>query len=468
MNSIKDILQKYMLSVLAIDEDGNSYSYSQALSFARNIGQVYRERPLVFCLAENSIGSLMGYLSFMQNRWVVLMLDAKLDSELLQGLVGKYQPNLIWMPDSRVQEFANAKLIYQDYGYSLIELNSDQIHLHTDLGLLLTTSGSTGSPKLVRLSYQNLLANASSIAEYLDITAEERPITSLPMYYSFGLSVINSHIIKGATLLLSKRGLMEKEFWNMLKEQKVTSMSGVPYTFEMLHRLRFQRMNLPDLRTITQAGGKLNDNLIEFFALHAQKTGQRFFVMYGQTEATARMSYLPYQQTLDKIGSIGIPIPGGRFMLMDDLGNEITETGKSGELVYFGENVSLGYAESQDDLSLGDENQGCLATGDIAQVDSDGYYYIVGRKKRFIKIFGNRVNLDASEQLLKAFYPDIVCTGRDDKMYIYTLESGKEDEIRSFIAHKLGIHISAFVVRQINEIPKNNSGKVLYAHLSIE
>lgn len=256
MISIKDILQNYKLSVLAVDEDGNSYSYSQALSFARNIGQVYRERPLVFCLAENSIGSLMGYLSFMQNRWVALMLDAKLDSGLLQGLVGKYQPNLIWMPDFRVQEFTNAKLIYQDYGYSLIELNSDQIHLHTDLGLLLTTSGSTGSPKLVRLSYQNLLANAFSIAEYLDITAEERPITSLPMYYSFGLSVINSHVVKGATLLLSKRGLMEKEFWNMLKEQKGTSMSGVPYTFEMLHRLRFQRMDLPDLRTITQAGGK--------------------------------------------------------------------------------------------------------------------------------------------------------------------------------------------------------------------
>ena len=226
-------------------------------------------------------------------------------------------------------------------------------------------------------------------------------------------------------MLLSKRGLMEKEFWNMLKEQKATSMSGVPYTFEMLHRLRFQRMNLPDLRTITQAGGKLNDNLIEFFALHAQKTGQRFFVMYGQTEATARMSYLPYQQTLNKIGSIGIPIPGGRFILMDDLGNEISEAGKSGELVYFGENVSLGYAESRDDLLLGDENEGCLATGDIAQVDSDGYYYIVGRKKRFIKIFGNRVNLDASEQLLKAFCPDTVCTGRDDRMYIYTLQSGK-------------------------------------------
>lgn len=465
---MKDILQSYASSVLAIDEGGNSYSYSQALSFAGNMYKVYRNRPLVFCLAENSIGSLMGYLSFVQNRWVALMLDAKLDAELLQGLVERYEPNLVWLSDSRIWEFTGAKVLYQDYGYSLIELNCSLIHLHAELGLLLTTSGSTGSPKLVRLSYRNLWVNASSIAEYLDITTEERPITSLPMYYSFGLSVINSHIIKGATLLLSKRGLMEKEFWNMLKEKKATSISGVPYTFEMLHRLRFQRMDLPNLRTITQAGGKLNDNLIQLFAQHAKEVGRRFFVMYGQTEATARMSYLPYQQTLNKMGSIGIPIPGGRFALVDDQGNEITESEKSGELLYSGENVSLGYAESQHDLSLGDNNRGCLLTGDIAQADNEGYYYIVGRKKRFIKIFGNRVNLDASEQLLKVLCPDVACTGRDDKMYIYTPQSGKEDEIRAFIAHKLGIHISAFVVRQIDDIPKNNSGKVLYSQLSIE
>lgn len=468
MISIKDILQNNALSVLAFDEAGNSYSYFHALSFAEDMGKRYHKRPLVFCLAENSIGSLMGYLSFIQNKWVTLMLDAQLDLGLLQGLVGKYEPNLIWLPDSRVAGFIDAKVLYQEHNYSLIELNPNQINLHVDLGVLLTTSGSTGSPKLVRLSYKNLWTNASSIANYLDITSKERPITSLPMYYSFGLSVINSHVIKGATLLLSKRGLMEKEFWNMLKEQKATSLSGVPYTFEMLHRLRFQRMNLPYLRTITQAGGKLNDNLIQLFAQYAQEAGQRFFVMYGQTEATARMSYLPFQQTLNKIGSIGIPIPGGRFILVDDHGNEITESRKNGELVYFGENVSLGYAESRDDLSLGDDNQGRLFTGDIARSDSEGYYYIVGRKKRFIKIFGNRVNLDASELLLKELYPDIVCTGRDDKMYIYTLQSGKEDEIRTFIAHKLGIHISAFTVRQIDNIPKNNSGKVLYAHLSIE
>lgn len=468
MISIKDIFQNNASSILAIDETGNSYSYSQAISFAEDIGKRYHKRSCVFCLAENSIGSLMGYLSFIQNKWVALMLDAKLDLELLQGLIEKYTPNLIWLPDSRVTQFVNAKILYQKYNYSLIELNPNQINLHTDLGLLLTTSGSTGSPKLVRLSYKNLWTNASSIANYLDITSKERPITSLPMYYSFGLSVINSHVIKGATLLLCKRSLIEKEFWNMLKEQKATSLSGVPYTFEMLYRLRFQRMNLPYLKTLAQAGGKLDDSLIKLFAQHAQEVGQRFFVMYGQTEATARMSYLPYQQAISKIGSIGIPILGGKFMLLDDQGNEITEVGKSGELVYSGENVSLGYAESKDSLSLGDDNKGCLFTGDIAKSDSEGYYYIVGRKKRFIKIFGNRVNLDASELLLNTLYPNTVCTGKDDKMYIYTLQYGKENEIRAFIAHKLGIHISAFVVRQIDNIPKNNSGKVLYARLSIE
>jgi acyl-CoA synthetase (AMP-forming)/AMP-acid ligase II len=329
--------------------------------------------------------------------------------------------------------------------------------LFTDLALLLTTSGSTGSPKLVRLSYANLLSNALSIAEYLSINENERPITTLPMHYSFGLSVINSHLLKGATLLLTDKSLMEKDFWSLLKKEQATSLSGVPYTYEMLKRLRFFRMDLPSLRTLTQAGGKLNIELTKEFAEYAQNADKRFFVMYGQTEATARMSYLPYEQSLSKSGSIGIAIPGGAFTLLEE----------SGELIYQGQNVSLGYAESAEDLAKGDENKGILYTGDLAKRDNDGYYYIIGRKKRFIKLFGNRINLDETESVLKTRYVDCACVGTDDKMIVYTTEQGKEAEIKQFISAQLHLNPNAFEVRPIDAIPKNSSGKTIYSELAL-
>jgi len=333
--------------------------------------------------------------------------------------------------------------------------------------LLLTTSGSTGSPKLVRISYKNIEANAASIAEYLAIDENERAITTLPMSYSFGLSIINSHLLKGATILLTSKTLMEKEFWAFLKREKATSMSGVPYTYEILKKLRFFRMDLPSLTTLTQAGGKLNNELNKEFSEFCQQSGKRFFVMYGQTEATARMSYLPPKYSLTKLGSMGIPIPGGEFSLIDETGSAILGSDIVGELVYKGKNVSMGYAECGSDLRKEDENQGVLITGDLAKRDSDNFHYIVGRKKRFIKIFGNRVNLDETERLLKSIISDCACTGVDDHMLIYITDNSRNDEIRNFISSKTGIHHSAFSVRHIDSIPKNNSGKTIYSSLAL-
>lgn len=166
--------------------------------------------------------------------------------------------------------------------------------------MLLTTSGSTGSPKLVRLSKENILENAKSIAQYLDIDQNERAITSLPMHYSYGLSVINSHLISGATILLTEDSYIQRDFWVFAREQRVTSFSGVPFTYEILKKMKFWNRNLPTLRTLTQAGGKLSNELIEYFAKNAKLRDVNFYVMYGQTEATARMSYLPCQYTIEK------------------------------------------------------------------------------------------------------------------------------------------------------------------------
>lgn len=468
MSFFNKITDKCIENTAVITDNGSSVSYADLEDFSVRFIDIIPKRSLVFCLCSNTLGSFIGYFSFIKNSIVPLMLEASLDKELLAGLIYTYNPGYLWLPTDQSVDYPKEQVIYSILDYSLVKLETvSPFPLNIHLALLLTTSGSTGSPKLVRISYENIEANAASIAEYLSIDENERPVTTLPMSYSFGLSIINSHLLKGATILLTSKTLMEKEFWVFLKNQKATSMSGVPYTYEILKKLRFFRMDLPSLKTLTQAGGKLNNELNKEFSEFCLQSGKHFFVMYGQTEATARMSYLPPKQSLTKLGSMGIPIPGGEFSLIDENGLAIKENEIVGELVYKGKNVSMGYAECGSDLSKKDENQGVLITGDLAKRDSDNFYYIVGRKKRFIKIFGNRVNLDETERLLKGIISDSACTGVDDHMIIYISDVTRVDEVRCFISSKTGIHHSAFSVRHVDAIPKNASGKTIYSGLTL-
>jgi acyl-coenzyme A synthetase/AMP-(fatty) acid ligase len=264
--------------------------------------------------------------------------------------------------------------------------------------------------------------------------------------------------------------VVTKDFWDFMKAEHATSFGGVPYTYEMLKRVRFFRMDLPDLRTMTQAGGKLAPELHREFAQYAQEKGKHFVVMYGQTEATARMAYLPYDKSLEKYGSMGVAIPGGRFTLIDVAGAEITEPEITGELVYEGPNVTLGYARCGQDLALGDERHGRLETGDMAKRDADGYYYIVGRKKRFLKLFGNRINLDEIDRMVKAEFEGLDCatTGTDERMEVYITDEALCDQVESFIQDRIHINGKAIAIHAIDAIPKNEAGKVLYVELGKE
>lgn len=459
---------KYKCRAIAVSDSGESLCPGDMDMLSLKFSQVKDNRKqLALLLCTNSLPSLAGYISMLRNGIVPILLDAAKDPELLQNMYAHYRPQLLWCPTNLKSIFGDTEQKFSYDSYSLLEstYKNEDKEINPELSVLLTTSGSTGSPKLVRLSYRNLLSNAESIAEYLDITPDERPITSLPMYYSYGLSVINSHLIKGATILLTDKAVVQKEFWEFAREQKATSIAGVPYTYEMLWRLRIFRMDLPYLKTMTQAGGKLNAALAKEYIDQAQASGRQFIVMYGQTEATARMSYLPWEHAAEKYSSIGIAIPGGAFYLIDTDGNEITQPETDGELVYRGPNVSMGYAECIEDLAKGDENHGVLHTGDIARRDSDGYYYITGRLKRFVKIWGNRCNLDATEQLVKGITPDCACAGVDDRITVFVTEDGLESRIKEYLSEKTGLNSRAFAVKVVDAIPKNLSGKVQYSEL---
>lgn len=460
--------EQFKRNIAVKDENGQSLSYEELNAEVEKLFNVIKKRCLVFSLCQNSIGSVVGYVSFVENRIVPVLLNAHLDKGLLANLLKRYLPAFLWVPNEQEKDFEGVSVAYRAFGYSLLKTEYEiNYGIYPELCLMLTTSGSTGSPKFVRQSYLNVFSNARSIVEYLELDETERPITTLPMNYTYGLSIINSHLLVGATLLITEKGFMQKEFWNFFKSEGATSFGGVPYTYEMLERLRFFKMNLPSLKYMTQAGGKLTPELHKKFAEFAKLKKTKFIVMYGQCEATARMGYLPAEKSLEKYGSMGIPIPGGHFKLIDVNGNTVKMPHITGELVYEGDNVTLGYAECKDDLINGDERHGILHTGDMAQFDEDGYYYIVGRKKRFLKIFGNRVNLDEIDRLVKTEFDNIefASTGIDDHMYLFVTDCDKSAAVKEFVVLKTGLNPSAFQVIVIDKIPKNDSGKTLYKEL---
>lgn len=450
-----------------ITESGEFVTYAALAEYGEELYRRIARRCLVFILCRNEPGSVAAYTSCINHGVVPLLLDSGLDRELLYGLVGTYKPDFIICPDDTAGGF-EGEMVYGFLNYSLVKTPYTGAYpLYPELALLLTTSGSTGSPKLVRQSYKNIRANTCSIVEYLALDETECAITTLPMSYTYGLSILNTHLWVGASVILTSKTLMQREFWAAFKQHGATSFGGVPYTYEMLNKLRFFRMDLPSLRYMTQAGGKLSPELHRLFAEYAQNTGRKFIVMYGQTEATARMSWLPAERSLEKYGSMGVAIPGGRFSLLGADGSEIAEPETVGELVYEGDNVTLGYAACGEDLVKPDERHGRLVTGDMAKRDSEGFYYIVGRKKRFLKLFGKRVNLDECEQLVKAKFPgaSCACAGVDDKLYIFTADSAVYETVRAYMAEKLNINHAGIEAVLLSAIPVKDSGKTNYQAL---
>lgn len=419
-------------------------------------------RDLVVLGIENTYEFLVTYLSFLLEDFCVLLSGRKSWNEL-ENIISSYAPGYIVLDsdNSPTSGYCLVKSSFERIRF----LKNESFHplkiVNTPTSLLLGTSGSTGSPKFVRLSLDNVLANAQSIAESLNIQPEHRAATCLPTSYSFGLSIVNSYIVSGAALVLWDRGILEQDFWSLMVEQKVTSFSGVPYSYQMLRRLGFAKMNLPNLKVMTQAGGKLGLPLVKEFAEVSAAKGIKFYIMYGQTEATARMTCLPAEKLLEKIGSAGKAIPRGALSVLD----ADPESGV-GEIVYSGPNVMLGYATQREDLVRGDELQGMLPTGDIGYVDNEGFLFITGRKKRIAKITGLRVSLDEVESLV-ASLGSVAAVSQDERIVVYhssedqnTISAEHEE-----LAKKMKLHKSLVQFRFLKELPTNSNGKIDYQTL---
>jgi acyl-CoA synthetase (AMP-forming)/AMP-acid ligase II len=458
---------------------GHTLTYGQLADLVQTWSSLFKsiepagKKKLCFLVADNRVEGIAAYLAMVASGLAAALINPDLHPSFFADLVDRYTPEIIVYPTKWKQAAAVPASYVQRRLGEQMSVGSrpvgDEPDIHPDLALLLTTSGSTGSPKFVRLTAGNLAANAESIAEYLGLTSAERPITSLPLFYSYGLSVVNSHLVAGATIVCTRASVMAKEFWDAFRQCECTSLAGVPSMYQMLRRLRFERMNLPSLRTLTQAGGGLDVETKKYILETCRPHGRRFFVMYGQTEATARIAYVPPDRLTDKLGSIGRAIPGGNIAMVDGE-REITGEGEQGEIVYSGPNVMLGYATSRACLSRGDELQGVLHTGDLACRDEEGFLFLSGRLSRFIKVFGHRINLDEVEQIVhRQFEFPVVCVGQNDLLMVACQADGLAglvpSQVASFLKSTLNLHPRAITVRTVGRIPLTATSKIDYEQI---
>jgi acyl-CoA synthetase (AMP-forming)/AMP-acid ligase II len=425
---------------IAVNTDVEQLSYARlAERVAKTAAALGERRRLVLIRTHNDIGTLVGYLGALAGRHVVIPVPPDRGTDALEAA---------YLPDAEIARDGT------------VVVRADPAHhlLHPDLAMVLSTSGSTGSPKLVRLSHTNLVTNAESIAQYLDITENDCAATTLPMSYCYGLSVINSHLIRGAALILTEHSVVDDQFWQLFTRHRGTSFAGVPYTFDLLDRTNFEHMELPHLRYIKQAGGRLEPQRVRRYADLGARCGWEFFVMYGATEATARMAYLPPELAHRHPGAIGQPIPGGSFTIEPLDG--WSEPGV-GELVYRGPNVMLGYADSRSDLAAG-RSVAELRTGDIGRRNADGLYEVIGRSHRFVKLFGLRIDLQRVETVLGEHGVTSCCTSAGGALVIAATDDHDADEVRRIAAHAAGLPGDAVAVVTLPELPVLPSGKPDY------
>jgi acyl-CoA synthetase (AMP-forming)/AMP-acid ligase II len=434
-------------------------------------------RSLVLNIADNSIGFIVGYLSFLKSMAVQYLLESN-RLESMSGVCNRFSPDFIWITKQLLVNDEHYSYLSSDYT-TIFEM-TDRALLKRKRGkeigvqsskvcLLLPTSGTTGDPKCVRITHSNLEANTDSIVHALGMDESVRTITTLSPAYSFGLSVINTTLACQGTLILNEERIVTREFWDFALETRPTLLAGTPFIFTMLKKFHKQLFELTSLRSLIQAGGRLGEADVSYFHQRSVQSGVKFYVMYGQTEATARMTVLQPQDLPTRLGSVGLPVPQGEIEVQIEDGDRFLETpdmrSHVGEIIYTGPNVVLGYASSRSEVVDSDDFLSKLSTGDIGYKDDDGFLYIVGRVKRIVKIHDRRVNLDFLERELNNLlgYP-IFVSGDDKGLILITENEVDAASIRRSVQSIAGFSNIPLRLLSNTVVPRFASGKVNYGY----
>jgi acyl-coenzyme A synthetase/AMP-(fatty) acid ligase len=471
MPTVADLVAGEPGQVALVDaRTGEQLSYGELEAAVAAVAGALRPPAgaLAFLYTSNRPADVVAELGFARGGLAVALLDASLPEPQRRALEGAYLPEVVagHPPASDDQSVARAWREHDVAGLAWWQAGGgpEVAPVHPELALCLSTSGSTGSPKFVRLSATNVLSNAQAIRQALHIGADEVAFAHLPLHYSYGLSVLHSHLAAGSTVVLTAESVVRPAFWEQLHEHRVTTLPHVPYGYQMLDRVGFAERDLPALRTLTQAGGRLD---VEHAArLHRLMTdrGGAFWVMYGQTEATARLSVLPSDEFEALAGSVGRAIPGGSFEIVAD-GPGAPD--RPGSIVYRGPNVMLGYADDRAGLGRGDDLGGVLVTGDEGRLDGD-VLTVLGRRSRIAKVFGLRFGLDEVERAAADAGAGAVAAVEGDNALVLFVEGRAPDACAALarsLARSLRLPPAGVRVVGLDELPRTASGKVAYAEL---
>lgn len=411
-------------------------------------------RGLVLAFVRNDVDSVAAMLGTMAAGHPLALFGADLGKAARDALVAAYQPD--WLIDAGQSDDLAPRL------------TTPETPLHPDLALLLSTSGSTGSPKLVRLSLPAITANAVAVADVLSVTADDVAAGYLPLHYSYGLSVLTSHLIRGARVRLTAAGLTDRQFWPAMREAAVTHFPGVPFHYQILAKLGLARLKLDSVRTMTQAGGALDVATRRLLHAHMDARGGRFHVLYGQTEAAPRMTTLVHEEFPEAPESVGKALAGCSITIRDP------DQSGVGEVVFAGPNVMMGYAQRRADLALGDTQGGQLATGDMGRLDDAGRLHLSGRSKRFGKLFGLRINLDELETLAQTL-TDAAVTMQGEQIIVHAVSAGSEqdnarlaEQLVELFSGRFTIPRTAYVVRPVTALARTERGKIDYQALDAD
>lgn len=438
----------------AIISDKITITYGELACVCNNLGAILSKGKLVLIRCGMDAPTIIGYAAAIHSGATVMMCE---DKAFDNCFIENYRPSYIWQSNKNIP--SGYSTVYSEYGYVLLCADNEvRYEINEELALLLSTSGSTGSSKFVRISHKNIVDNTRAIVKALGIKAHDRAMVMLPISYTYGLSVVNTYLSVRATLLVPDYPVYHAEFWRFARKYSCSAICGVPYTYELIRRGGFLKKPIESLRLATQAGGKLSADTEKYMLDMADKRKFDFAVMYGQTEATARISCHILNRHPDKLGSAGQAIPGGNISVED------------GELIYKGNNVTMGYSENCWDLAKGDERGGVLHTGDLGYIDEDGFVYITGRKSRISKLNGYRISLDELEALIKSqFSVTAACVERTDGIHIVIeAQLGGQpviEDIRSYVIQKTGINGRLINLSQTGLLPRAENGKILYSRI---
>jgi acyl-CoA synthetase (AMP-forming)/AMP-acid ligase II len=390
--------------------------FERSLKLASHLNQTIGRNKNILLLSPNSVFFMISYLGILKSGNVAVPLNPEIEQNNLDFIKQKCDSNLIISTaylsgklnfnDLKIIDEGLLEKILADRG--IVAHNGKSDTNSEQLAEIIFTSGSTGEPKGVMISHKNLIANTESIVQYLQLTGEDIMLVVLPFYYCYGLSLLHTHLRIGGSVVLNNMFIMLGGIINDLKRFNCTGFAGVPTHFQVLLRKSdsFKSNSYPHLRYVTQAGGKLHNAFISEFLETFPEI--KFNVMYGQTEATARLSWLPPEKLPEKIGSCGKAIPGVILKVTDEKGFEV-KPGETGEILAYGDNIMQGYYldPAATDATIKD---GWLRTGDLATIDQEGFIYLTARKKEILKIGGRRVSPKEIEEVINTMHEVIDCT----------------------------------------------------------